>query len=179
MKESNAIVLLPGGFGTMDEGFETLTLVQTGKREPVPLIMLDAKGGVYWKEWERLVEEQLMGGGFISEEDRALYLITEELQDTCDEIKTFYRRYHSSRYVERRKTLVLRLRSRLSEEDVAALNRDFADIVTEGEIRQCGPFPEEDDEPELSSLTRLAFAFDQVHNGRLRQLIDAVNRFDL
>ena len=177
VKESNGIVLLPGGFGTMDEGFETLTLVQTGKREPVPLIMLDAKGGDYWKEWERLVEEQLMGGGFISEEDRALYLITEELKDTCDEIKTFYRRYHSSRYVERRNTLVLRLKAGLSEENVAALNRDFADIVTEGEIRQCGPFPEEDDEPELNSLTRLAFAFDQVHNGRLRQLIDAVNRF--
>jgi len=177
VKESSAIVLLPGGFGTLDEGFETLTLIQTGKTHPVPIIMLDVEGGSYWEGWEGLVEKQLLEGGFISEEDRSLYLITRDLDQVCREIETFYRRFHSLRYVERRRTLVLRLKKGISEDAVTILNRDFEDILTEGQIRKCHAFPEEEDEPELRDLPRLALAFDQVHNGRLRQLIDAVNRF--
>lgn len=177
VKESNAIVLMPGGFGTLDEGFETLTLVQTGKRDLIPIIMLDVENGGYWEGWKRLVEEQLLGGGFISPEDRSLYMITHDLDEACGEIEIFYHRYHSSRFVERRKTLVLRLKEELSDKDVVRLNRDFADVLTEGEIRKCQPFAEEEDEPALASLPRIALEFDQVHNGRLRQLIDAVNSF--
>jgi len=177
VKESDAIVLMPGGFGTLDEGFETLTLVQTGKREPIPIIMLDVENGTYWEGWKRLVEEQLLGGGFISAEDRSLYMITHDLDSACAEIETFYRCYHSSRFVERRKTLVLRLKRELRDEEVSCLNRDFGDILNEGEIRKCQPFEEEADEPALASLPRIALEFDQVHNGRLRQLINAVNRF--
>jgi uncharacterized protein (TIGR00730 family) len=175
VKESNAIVLMPGGFGTLDEGLETLTLLQTGKRDPVPVIMLDIKGGNYWRSWERLVEEQLLGGGFISDEDRSLYLVTDELERACEEITGFYRRYHSSRFVERRRILVLRLKEEISEKSLVDLNRDFADILTEGEIRKCEAFPEEEDEPDLVRLPRLSLAFDQIHNGRLRQLINAIN----
>ena len=177
VKESNAIVLMPGGFGTQDEGFETLTLIQTGKSDPVPIIMLDVEDGSYWEAWERFVEGQLLSGGFISEEDLSLYLVTRDLDEACAEIETFYRRYHSSRYVEWRKNLVLRLKEELTDEAVVRLNEDFGDILTEGEIRKCEAFPEEEDEPELVALPRLALAFDQVHNGRLRQLINAINRF--
>jgi uncharacterized protein (TIGR00730 family) len=177
VKESNAIVLMPGGFGTLDEGFETLTLIQTGKAEIVPIIMLDTEGGGYWKAWKRLVEEQLFGGGYISEDDRSLYLITRSLDEACSEINTFYYRYHSARYVDRRRTLVLRLKKGLRDEQVGVLNRDFKDILKQGKIRMCKAFPEEEDEPSLSSLPRLALEFDQVHNGRLRRLIDVINRF--
>ena len=177
VKESNAIVLMPGGYGTQDEGFETLNLIQTGKSDPVPIIMLDIEDGSYWEAWERFVEGQLLSGGFISEEDLSLYLVTRDLDEACAEIETFYRRYHSSRYVEWRKNLVLRLKEELTDEAVVRLNEDFGDILTEGEIRKCEAFPEEEDEPELVALPRLALAFDQVHNGRLRQLINAINRF--
>jgi uncharacterized protein (TIGR00730 family) len=177
VKESDAIVLMPGGFGTHDEGFEALTLVQTGKTEPVPIVMLDVEDGGYWESWEFLVKKQLLGGGYISDEDLSLYKITKDLDEACNEIYTFYRRYHSSRYVEWRKTLVLRLKDELMDEAVTSLNHDFQDILTEGKIRKCGAFPEEEDEPSAASLPRLALEFDQIHNGRLRQLIDAINRF--
>lgn len=179
VKESNAIILMPGGFGTLDEGFETLTLVQTGKADLVPIVMLGVESGHYWQAWERLVEEQLLGGGFISEEDRSLYLVTNNLEEACSEIETFYRHYHSARYVERRKTLVLRLKKELLDEQVKSLNREFGDILTEGEIRKCQAFPEEEDEPALVSLPRIALEFDQIHSGRLRQLINLVNRFEM
>lgn len=175
VKESNAIILMPGGFGTLDEGMETLTLLQTGKRDLVPVIMLDIEGGSYWKSWEHLVEDQLLGGGFISDEDRSLYLVTDDLERAYGEIQGFYRRYHSSRFVERRSILVLRLKEELSNEELMNLNRDFSDILTEGEIRKSEASPEEEDEPDLVGMPRLALAFDQIHNGRLRQLINVIN----
>jgi hypothetical protein len=151
--------------------------VQTGKADPVPIVMLDVPGGGYWKAWNRLVEEQLFGGGFISEDDRALYLITSDLDEAYAEIQGFYRRYHSVRYVDRRRTLVVRLREELRDEQVSDLNRNFSDILTQGVIRKCEAFPEEADESEIASLPRIALEFDQIHNGRLRQLIDTINGF--
>lgn len=176
VKESCALVLMPGGFGTHDEGFECLTLIQTGKSSPLPVVMLDKPGGDYWKAWQTFVETHLAGRGFISSEDTSLYRIADDVEDVCQEIKTFYRRYHSSRYVNFKTTLVIRLREALAESHIAALNREFSDILTSGKIEACEPFPEERDEPELLELPRISLPFNQRHFGRLRQLIDAINR---
>jgi hypothetical protein len=138
--------------------------------------MLDVKGGNYWKSWERFVQKKLVKGAFISAEDQSLYLVTDDLEKACNEIRGFYSRYHSSRFVERRQTLVLRLHDELSDRRVAELTAEFRDILSRGEIEKCQAFPEEEDEPELRMLPRLSLAFDQLRYGRLRQLINAINR---
>lgn len=175
VKESDAIVLLPGGFGTQDEGFETLTLVQTGKDDPKPIILLDHPQGSYWKNWRRFVLVNLERRGLISADDSGLFSLTDNPQQACAHICRFYRRYHSCRYVNRKRQLVIRLRKALRKEHIARLNQRFADILKEGSIRACEPFEEEMKGKESLDLPRLVFAFDQRHFGRLRQLIDAVN----
>lgn len=176
VKESDAIVLMPGGFGTQDEGFETLTLVQTGKNEPTPIVMLDRRGGTYWKNWRRFVQQDLVEAGYVSPVETSLFFITDDVDAACKEITTFYRRYHSSRYVNNRKTLVLRLKKPLNKDRIARLSQEFQDIVVKGLIESCEAFQEESDEPDLRKLPRLAFSFDHRHYGRLRELIDAINR---
>ncbi len=175
VKESDALVLMPGGFGTMDEGFETLTLLQTGKCPPLPMVMLDSEGGGYWDAWLEFVRGALVARGMISEEDLSLFRVTRNVDELVREIRGFYRRYHSSRYVLRRSLLVLRLREALPPERIETLNRDFADILGSGRIEPAEAFPEEEDEPELASLPRIAFPFNQLNFGRLRQLIDEIN----
>jgi uncharacterized protein (TIGR00730 family) len=175
VKESDAVVLMPGGFGTMDEGFETLTLLQTGKCPPLPLVMLDSEGGGYWDAWLEFVRGTLVGRGMISEEDLSLFRVTRSVGELVREIREFYRRYHSSRYVQRRSLLVFRLREALPPGRIEALNADFADILAAGRIEATAPFPEEEDEPKLASLPRIVFPFNQINFGRLRQLIDAIN----
>ena len=178
IKESAAAVLLPGGFGTQDEGFEALTLIQTGKDKPAPIVMLDSPGGTYWKSWLGFVRENLLGNDLISADDGALFKITDDINVACQEIVDFYRRYDSSRYVNSRRRLVIRMKSPLSQEQVGKLNRDFADILTGEEIHSCAATGEENrDEPELSDLPRLWVPFDQRHFGGLRRLIDAINQF--
>lgn len=177
VKESNAVVLMPGGMGTQDEGFETLTLVQTGRSEPTPIIMLDAPGGTYWKDWYQFFQRQLSQRGYVSSEDEALFCITDNVDEACQEICNFYNRYHSSRYVDRKRKLVLRLKEPLSEEWIKGLNQEFQDILLDGAIEACEPFPEESDETELWELARLSLSFNRRNFGRLRQLIDRINRF--
>lgn len=176
IKESSAIVLLPGGFGTLDECFEALTLIQTGKSHPVPVVLLDRPGGTYWTRWMEFVRSELLARGMISPEDLSLVLITHEPEGAVQEILQFYRVYHSSRFVNRRRQLVIRLKTELPEEALQELNREFADILVEGRIEPCRPFPEEEDESDTWQLPRLVLAFDQLQYGRLRQLIDAINR---
>jgi uncharacterized protein (TIGR00730 family) len=173
VKEADAIVLFPGGFGTHDEGFESLTLLQTGKARPVPVVFVDAPGGAYWQTWLRYVEDHLLAEGLISPADMRLFKITEDLDEAMHEITHFYRRYHSSRYVGDR--LVLRLTEALREATVEALNEEFGDLVVRGRMRQCGALPEEAGEPELEALPRLVFQFGRRHFGRLRMLIDEIN----
>ena len=175
VKESKAVVFMPGGLGTQDEGFETLTLVQTGRSEPTPIVMLDAPGGTYWKDWNQLFQNQFIGGGYVFPEDEALYSITDDVEEACQEILQFYRVYHSSRYVDHARTLVLRLKKSLSEASIKTLNEEFQDIVVEGSIESCGPFPEEEDEPKLMEIPRLSLSFNRRNFGRLRQLIDCIN----
>jgi uncharacterized protein (TIGR00730 family) len=174
IKETDAVVLLPGGFGTLDEGFEILTLLQTGKCQPMPVVMLDAPRGTYWKTWQRYVEDHLLRRRLISEEDLALYKITDDVDEAVDEIRSFHRVFHSARYV--RDLLVLRLHRRLGRPSIAELERAFADILKPGTgIVQRGAFPVESDEPEIWDLTRLALRFNHTGFGRLRRLIDEIN----
>jgi len=174
LKESSAFVAVPGGFGTLDEVFELLTLVQTGKSEPAPIVLLDVPGGTYWRAWDRFLREELAGRGMVSPDDEALYRISDEVTDATAEIMGFFANYHSLRYVGDR--LVIRLRSLPSPADLAGINREFGSICTTGGIEPIDALPEElagGDHPELP---RLALNFDRASHGRLRSLIDALNR---
>jgi len=173
LKESDAIALFPGGFGTQDEAFETLTLCQTGKYGPVPLVLVDQPGGDYWHSWNDYICQQLHGKGLISPEDSSLYTITDNLDTACQTIKDFYRVYHSSRYVE--KLFVMRLKLKLSQIAVEQLNQEFSDILSQGEIKQSGALPEEQQDLALINLPRLIFHFNQKSLGRLYQLINKIN----
>jgi uncharacterized protein (TIGR00730 family) len=174
VKEADAAAFFPGGFGTHDEGYECLTLVQTGKTKPIPLVFLDAPRGTYWKTWKRYVEEHLLRPKLISEEDMSLFRVTTSMDEAIEEITRFYRVYHSARTVGRR--LVLRLTKRVPDELLDVLTHDFADILLGGSIVQSKALEEERDEPELAELPRLVLHFDRTHFGRLRQLIDRLNR---
>lgn len=177
LRESDAIALFPGGFGTQDEAFECLTLIQTGKSQPVPLVLIDAPGGNYWREWDTYIRKQLCGNGLISPEDHRLYTITDDLGVACAAIAGFYRVYHSSRYVGEK--LVLRLTQELSDVEVAQLNQEFADILLTGKIEKSRALPTEIQKdqpgPDISELPRLVLHFNQLDHGRLAQLIAQIN----
>jgi uncharacterized protein (TIGR00730 family) len=173
MKESHGFVLLPGGFGTMDEAFELLTLVQTGKSHPAPIVLLEVPGGTYWASWRDFVTKELEGRGLISADDLGLVRVTDDVNDAVDEIEGFYSNYHSLRFVDR--ALVLRMRSLPSEEELERLNEEFADIVTQGQIEVVQPSPAEVADHDHVELARLRFRFDRTHWARLRRLIDTLN----
>lgn len=174
VKECDAVVCLPGGFGTLDEGLEVLTLLQTGKRDMVPVVFLDAPGGTFWKSWHDFVISELLGQGMISPEDLSLFKLTDNCQEAVDEIMDFYRVYHSMRYVRDR--LVFRLKEPLRPALLEDINRSFTDILAKGEFVARGPLKFERDEPDLQDLPRLVFHFNRRSLGRLRQLIDCINR---
>jgi len=173
-KEANAIALFPGGFGTHDEGFEILTLAQTGKSDPQPIVCLQAPGCDYWDEWYAFVTRQLLARQLINPEDLSLFKITSSIDDAIDEIRNFYRRFHSIRYVGR--LLVIRLKTSIALEQVAGLHQAFGDLLSEGTFELRGALPEELDEPDLRDLPRLAFISNRQSASRLRQLIDHLNR---
>ena len=173
IKESDAVVLFPGGFGTHDEAFEALTLVQTGKSHIFPVVLVDEPGGNYWKLWQQFIEEGLAARGYISPADRSLYRVTDSVEEAVREVTGFYRVYHSMRYVRRH--LVLRLRSRLSDGLLTQIRESFADLLAGGTFEQTDALPEEANEPTLAEMPRLKFRFDRHAIGRLRQLIDLVN----
>ncbi|MEG4167388.1 MULTISPECIES: LOG family protein [unclassified Microcoleus] len=173
LRESDALALFPGGFGTLDEAFECLTLTQTGKFGPAPVVLIDRPGGDYWLDWNYFVQKQLRGRGLISVNDRSLYTITDDVNVACEAIASFYLVYHSCRYV--REKLVIRLKTELSEENVDRLNTDFSDIVVTGKIEKSQAL-----EPEIGDATfdlpRLVLHFNQRDLGRLYQLIAAINQ---
>lgn len=174
VKECSAVVCYPGGFGTLDETFEVLTLLQTGKQSLLPMVLVDEPGGTYWKNVEKFFGQQLLADGWISPEDVHLYKVTDSNEEAVEEILRFYRVYHSMRYVN--DTLAMRLTVPLSPEHLDRLNTEFSDIVVSGRIEQVGALPEESGEPELAHLPRLTFHFNRRNLGRLRQLIDAINQ---
>lgn len=173
VKECDAVVCLPGGFGTLDEALEVLTLLQTGKHDMMPVVFLDAPGQTYWQDFHQFVQKNLLQQAMISEEDLALYLVTNSCEEAVSEITRFYRNYHSMRYVKN--NLVLRLNQRLSEQTLARLNRDFSDILVDGEFEQAAALPAESDEPLLADKPRLIFHFNRRNLGRLRSMIDSIN----
>ncbi|MCA1659771.1 MAG: LOG family protein, partial [Verrucomicrobiaceae bacterium] len=174
VKETHALALFPGGFGTMDEGFEVLTLMQTGKARIIPIVMVDAPNGRYWETWLKFLTEHLLKLGLISEDDFHFFRIVHNPGEAVDEIMQFYRIYHSARWVGDQ--LVLRLLQPLPSSAIAHLNHEFADVLRKGEIVQGTPLRQEKNEPEIWMLPRLILAPHRRSFGRFRELIDAINR---
>jgi uncharacterized protein (TIGR00730 family) len=173
LRSSHAIALFPGGFGTMDEGFEVLTLIQTGKSVPIPLVFIDRPGGDFWASWQDYVKRHLLGAGLIGEHDLRLYKITQDIDEAVREVRHFYSNYHSLRYW--RDDLVLRLHRKPTPEQLAGIDAKFGDIKVRGAFRVSGPLPVERDEPAIAGLHRLLFQFNRREHGRLRMLIDHLN----
>ncbi len=173
IKESDGYTVLPGGFGTLDEAFELLTLLQTGKAQPAPLVLLDVPDGTYWHRWQDFLDTEVVAGGLVSPEDRSLYMITADVDAAAAELLGFYRNYHSCRWVG--DLLVIRLRVEPTRAQLAELNEHFADIVARGSLRHTKPLGPERSSRDHLELPRLAMRFDRTHYGRLRQLIDALN----
>jgi uncharacterized protein (TIGR00730 family) len=174
VKESDAIALFPGGFGTQDECWEALTLVQTGKSHIFPIVMVDEAGGDYWAHWQRYVTDVLLPRGLISPADLSLYKVTDSVEEATQEILTFYRVYHSMRYVGG--DLVLRLQRRLPDALLERIREEFAGIVVAGTFEQTEALAAEANDTNAAHLPRLRFRFDRKNLGRLRQLIDLINR---
>jgi uncharacterized protein (TIGR00730 family) len=175
VKESDAVAHFAGGFGTQDECFEVLTLVQTGKSHLFPIVMVDEPGGEYWKRWHAYIRDVLLARHLISPADLALYKVTDSVEEAAAEVVGFYRVYHSMRYVGA--NLVLRLQRRLSDSLLSRIRKEFADmIVGAGTFEQTDALPAEANEVKLASMPRLVFHFDRKSLGRLRMLIDVINR---
>ncbi|HEU5069329.1 MAG TPA: TIGR00730 family Rossman fold protein [Verrucomicrobiae bacterium] len=173
IRHSDAIALFPGGFGTMDEGYEAITLMQTGKSQLMPLVLIDRPGGTYWKTWDKNIREHLLRDELISPDDLNLYQITDSTDDAVKIITRFYRNFHSSRFVK--DLLVIRLKHAPSATALAAMNEDFADIITGDPIKIVTPTEEEIEDGNHLDLPRIAFGFNRRDYGRLRQLVDVLN----
>jgi uncharacterized protein (TIGR00730 family) len=174
LRETNAVAAFPGGFGTLDEALEVLTLMQTGKARLIPLVLVDQPGGTFWKAFTHYVSEHLMADKLISPEDFHLFKLTTSIEEARDEIVRFYRNFHSYRYVG--PYLVIRLQRKISDEKIATIKKEFLSILhPPGEIFQRDAFPQEANEPELAHLPRLCLNFNRIHFGFLRLLIDRLN----
>ncbi|MFN7140797.1 MAG: LOG family protein, partial [Limisphaerales bacterium] len=166
IRHSDAIVLFPGGFGTLDEGYEALTLMQTGKSRLMPLVLMDRPGGTYWKTWDKNIREHLLRAQLISPDDLHLFQVTDSTEEAVKIITRFYRNYHSSRFVK--DLLVLRLKNAPTASAIEGLNEDFSDIIVGDKIHVIEATPEEKDDNDFVELPRIAFGFDRRHYGRLR-----------
>jgi uncharacterized protein (TIGR00730 family) len=173
VKEAHAFALLPGGFGTMDEAFEVLTLMQTGKTRIVPVVLLDRRRGKYWEGWMQFLTKRLLKFGFISEEDLAFFKIKHNVQDAVTEITQFYTVFHSTRWLGER--FIIRLNRSLPDRALVDLNEHFRDIVRSGKIVQRIAPEKEHTELDTLDLPRLIFTPVRSRFGRFRQLIDAIN----
>lgn len=174
VKETHALALFPGGFGTMDEAFECLTLMQTGKARLMPVVLLDRPGGTFWKSMMHFITEHMLRLKLISPEDLAMFKICATTDEAVAEVTGFYSNYHSARYVG--KNFIIRLQRPLAFEALAALEKEFSDILEEGGLVQGTALGAEANEPEIAHLPRLILTPDRRNFGRLRQMIDALNR---
>lgn len=173
MKETDAFALFPGGFGTLDEAFELLTLIQTGKSYPAPIVLLDHPGSTYWSGWQRFVEDELLEEGMIGPADLGLFLHTHDPEEAAEYLCAFYSCYHSLRYVGKR--LVLRLRSVVTADILDTLNDEFDDIIASGRIEPIEATEAERRDDDHVELPRLAFRFDNRSFARLTVLIHRIN----
>ncbi len=173
IKESQAFLCLPGGFGTLDETFELLTLTQTGKEAPVPIVLLDIPGGTYWDRVRAFIEDQLVTRGLVDRTDMALFLVTDDVEEATAEILGFYRNYRSLRYVG--DVLVLRMLKGPDDAQLEELNERFAHLCASGRIERTAPLPDEVADHDELGLDRLRLNFAKRFYGQLRGLIDALN----
>lgn len=173
IRHSDALALFPGGFGTLDEGYEALTLMQTGKSQLMPLVLIDKPGGTFWKTWHQHIRDHLLRSELISPEDLNLYQITDRPEQAVKWITRFYRNYHSSRFVKDQ--LVMRLQHAPSPTGIAALNEDFAEIIKGDPVRVIPTTVDEKEDDDFPDLPRIAFGFDRKSYGRLREFIDRLN----
>ena len=175
LKEAHAVALFPGGFGTLDEAMEVITLIQTGKNPPIPLVMIDDAGG-YWEDWLEFIRDSLLKRGLISGEDFALFSITRDPAEAVQIIDDFYRNYHSMRFVRDR--LVIRLNKALDSDHLHILASEFGEILAPGgTMNLSSPLPEEHDQPDLKHLPRLTLQFNRRSYGLLKSFIRRINSF--
>jgi hypothetical protein len=172
--EADAIALFPGGFGTHDEGFEVLTLLQTGKAPPMPVVLMELPGEQYWETWDRFIRDQLLARAFIRPEDLSFYKIIRSPEQAADWIASYYSTYHSMRQVRNR--LVIRLEKELPDSQIVALNERFPDLLKSGKIYKTLALAEEADEPELRSKARITFSYNKKSAGRLNEMILMINQ---
>ncbi len=175
VKEVDGIVLFPGGLGTHDEAFEVLTLAQTGKNTPMPIVCMDKKRGRYWENWKEYLEKNMLQLGLISAEDFNLFKMTDSVEEACDYIDHFYSNYHSIRYIK--EEAVIRIKREIPENDLTKMSEDFKDIIVSADIHSSKPLSIEKDEDHLSHLKRLKFNFNRKNFGRLYKLIERINRY--
>jgi hypothetical protein len=165
VKESDAVAVFPGGFGTLDEAMEVFTLIQTGKTSPKPLVLIDDESG-YWDHFFRFIKDSMLGKGLISADDFSIFSISRSVEEAIEAIEGFYRNYHSLRFVNG--TVVIRLNKELSDEQIETLCCEFPELRQQGsDISRCAVFPEESDQPDLTHLPRISFRFDHKHYGLL------------
>ncbi|TLX63522.1 cytochrome D ubiquinol oxidase subunit II [Stutzerimonas nosocomialis] len=174
IKEADALVLCPGGFGTLDEALEVLTLIQTGKSPLVPVVLLDEPNGSYWKDALQFIRSQLEHNRYILPSDMRLMRLVNDAEEAAQEIARFYGNFHSSRWLKDR--FVIRMNHRLTHEALEQLDTSFADLCLTGTFEQQPCCEAEQDEPELQNLPRLTFVFNGRNHGRLRELIDYLNQ---
>ena len=172
--EADAFALFPGGFGTHDEGFEVLTLLQTGKAPPMPVVLMELPGEQYWETWDQFIRQQLLARHYISPEDLSFYHIARSGEEAADYIKSYYSTYHSIRQV--RNKLVIRLEKELPDSDITELNAAFQDLIESGKISKTFALPEEEDEPDFRMKPRIAFSYNRRSAGRLNEMILMINR---
>jgi uncharacterized protein (TIGR00730 family) len=177
VKEAHAIALFPGGFGTMDEGFETLTLMQTGKAKLMPFVLVDKPGGTFWKTWRQFLQDHLLRLKLISPDDFHLFRIAPSVDAAIEEITGFYKNYRSYRWVGDR--MVVRIKHRVTEAALARLGEEFGDLLVDGAYVQSGPLPEEANEPDIAHYHRIVFHPHRRNFGRMRLLLDAINLAEL
>jgi uncharacterized protein (TIGR00730 family) len=174
LRESDAVALFPGGFGTQDEALETLTLCQTGRYGPVPLVLIDRPGGAYWRDWDSYLRQHLAATGLIGTADLSLYTITDDVRVAAEIIQNFYQVYHSSRFVG--DEFVIRLKVAISDRDLDLLNREYADLVISGKIVQVRAALADELKDDTANLPRLVFKYDRRDFGRLYQMIGKINQ---
>lgn len=174
VKEADAVVIFPGGYGTHDELTEAITLAQTGKSQLVPIILMDSPERNYWREWQEFLREGMLSRGYISEEELGFFKLFTDVEAALGEIKSFYRHYHSYRYVK--DDLVIRLNNPPTPGLIERLNREFSEILIGGTVRQTEPLPDESDDPDTLHLHRLLVPFNREDFARLRRMIDVINQ---
>jgi len=172
--EADAIALFPGGFGTHDEGFEVLTLLQTGRAPPMPVVLMELPGEQYWESWDQFIRQQLLARKLISPQDLSFYRIIHSPEEAVDWIRSYYSTYHSLRQVRDR--LVIRLEKDIPDNHISKLNKDFRDLIRSGEITRTAALPAEHDEPDLLLKPRIAFRYNKKSAGRLNEMILMINQ---